>query len=198
MPGGLRHLGPWAVRGEPWPGGATRPYAVRRRHGEPLKVLRIAFRALGRKGVHRDHAYPSLVPRGEQETAALRILATSRHVPGAGGEVTVAVPLMTAPPAAGPADLVELGRRSAGRRGWQPRSAPCSASAHRLSTGACACLGPLARTLVRNINDIARSHWRASSPCSPWCPAGPARWLILTKTGPVTGTDRRKSPRRKR
>ena len=63
----------------------------------------------------------------------------------------------------------------------------------------CLCLlGLLARTLVRNINDIARSRWRASSPCSPWCPAGPARWLILTKTGPVTGADRRKSPRRKR
>ena len=107
MPEGLRHLGPWAVRGEPWPeGGATRPCAVRRRHGEPLKVVRIAFRAVGRKGVHRDHAYPAFGPPGEQETAALRILATSRHVPGAGGEVTVAVPLMTAPPAAGPAGLV--------------------------------------------------------------------------------------------
>jgi len=84
---------------------------------------------------------PSLAPRGEQETAALRILATSRHVPGVGGKVTVAVPLMTAPPAVGPVGPVELGRRSAGRRGWQPRSAPCSASAHRLSTGACACWG---------------------------------------------------------
>ena len=145
MPEDLRHLGPWAMRDEPWPeAGATCPCAVRRRHGEPLKVRRIAFRALGRKGVHRDHAYPVLGPRGEQETAALRILATSRHVPGAGGVVTVAVPLMTAPPAAGPAGPAELGRRSAGRRGWQPRSAPCSASAHRLSTGACACLGPLA------------------------------------------------------
>ena len=197
MSEGLRHLGPWAVRGEPWPeGGATRPCAVGRRHGEQLKVVRIAFRAVGGREFAVTTLTPSLAPRGEQETAALRILATSRHVPGADGEVTVAVPLMTALPAVGPAGLVVPGRRS--RR--TTRLAAPIRSVQRVCAPVepgCLCLCG-ARTLVRNINDIARSRWRTSSPCSPWCPAGPARWLILTKTGPATGTDRRKSPRRKR
>jgi len=191
----------WALgcAGEPWPeGGATRPCAVRRRHGEPLKVVRIAFRALGRKGVRRDHAYPVLGPPGVSKR---RRRCGSCHEParargrrrgdGRGAADDRPARSRTGRPSGAGEAVSRETRLAAPIRSMQRLCAP-------VEHGCLCLLGPLARTLVRNINDIARSRWRASSPCLPWCPAGPARWLILTKTGPVTGTDRRKSPRRKR
>jgi hypothetical protein len=158
-----------------------------------MKVLRIAFRGLGRKGVRHDHAYRILGPRGEQAAAALRISAASRRVPGAGGEVTVAVPLMTAPPAVGPPGGAGEAVRRETRHGSQIRYVQRIYAP--MSGGARACSRRPARTRSAASTTSRDSRWHASSPVLSSVHSATSPMADLAEDRPMAGPDRPRNPR---